>query len=236
MKRFTCTLILLLFCVAFGNAQTWKQLSGGGQGKAIYNDNGKIWVIGMGNSIFSYTGRTWKEYPGGGKALDIAVHNGTPYIIGINNGIWKGTGSGWVPMPGNGLGKRIFNDNGQLWIIGVNNNVFSFDGSNWNLYPGQVKAIDIAAHNGIPYIIAEGGVIWRGNGMGWIRLRGSGIGQKVYCDRKGTVWVVGINNGVFYYRSSRWNEYRGGGKARDISVYRGVPYVIGLQNSIWKGQ
>ncbi len=90
MKKITYTFILLLFCVAFGNAQTWKQLRGGGQGTAIYNDNGTAWVMGMRNSIFSYNGSRWQEYPGRGKAIDIAVHNGTPYIIGLNNGIWKG--------------------------------------------------------------------------------------------------------------------------------------------------
>lgn len=235
MKKITCVFVLLLFCFTAANAQAWKQLRGGGKGKEIYNDKGTLWVIGIDNSIFSYNGRLWKEYPGRGKAIDIAVHDGTPYIIGLNNGIWKGTGSGWVPMPGNGLGKRIYSDNGQLWIIGINNNIFSFENRNWNLYSGAASAIDIAAYDGIPYIIAEDGSIWRGNGMGWIQLRGNGIGKKISCDRNGTVWILGVNNSVFSYRFGRWNPYPGGGKGLDIAVYRGVPYLIGLRNSIWKG-
>ncbi len=90
MKKITYLLVLSLFCFTAVNAQSWKQLRGGGKGQAISNDNGTVWVIGIGNSIFSHNGRLWREYPGGGKALDIAVHNGTPYIIGLNNGIWKG--------------------------------------------------------------------------------------------------------------------------------------------------
>ena len=57
------------------NAQ-WTELSGSGAGKAIYNDNGRIWVIGTNDGIYSFNGIIWTEYPGGGRGKDIAVFNG----------------------------------------------------------------------------------------------------------------------------------------------------------------
>ena len=70
---------------------SWIEMKGGGLGKEIFCDsNGTIWLIGINNSIFTYSFNRWNEYSGGGKAIDISVYNGTPYILGLNNSVWKG--------------------------------------------------------------------------------------------------------------------------------------------------
>ena len=238
-----------------GTGSGWKVLAGGGKAKRIAVDasNGKLWVIGTNNGIYSYSGSAWKEYPGGGRGTDIGVYKGTPYVIGMNKGIHKGKGSGWQLLPGGGKATNLDVDgsNGRLIVTGTDTGIYYYTSSGWKAYSGNGKAIDVCAFNSKPFVLGLGNQIFshgasttgtpkpptttQGN-KGWIELPGGGRAKQLTIDESNNrAWVIGTNNGIYYYDGSSWKEYPGAGRGYDISVYKNTPYVIGLDNRLYRG-
>lgn len=212
----------------------WEILSGPNSCKKVYNEYGKAWVIGMDDRIYFQNGNGWKEYPGGGTAIDITVFNSVPYVIGSNGYIYKGTGNGWVSFEGGGTGKSIFCDKGTLWVVGSDDAIYSFKGNSWLQYPGGKQAIDIAVSDGTPYVIGMDNAVYVGTGTGWRKVAGK-AGKRIFYEG-GKIWIIGADDKVYYHEGKDWVLYPADGQGVDISAINGIPYVIGIDNAIYKGQ
>lgn len=212
----------------------WQPLSMPNSGKKIFCDNGKAWVIGMDDRIYFQSGNEWKEYPGEGIAQDIAVFNNVPYVIGSDGYIYKGTGNGWTQFGGYGSGKNIFCDKGIIWVVGSDDAIYSFKGGSWSQYPGNGQARDIAVNNGVPYVIGMDNAIYAGTGSGWKKVSGK-EGKRIFYEKE-KIWIIGLDDNIYYHNGKNWILYPGNGKGIDISVYNGVPYVVGMDNAVYKGK
>ena len=70
----------------------------------------------------------------------------------------------------------------------------------------------------------------------WIKIGGGGRGKDIAIDRSGRPWVIGTDNGIYYYDGTRWVQYPGGGRGLAIAVaLDGTPWVIGTDNGIYRG-
>ena len=136
-------------------------------------------------------------------------------------------------------GKKIYCDNGKVWTIGVDDKIYSFDGngSNFTEYPGDGRAKDIAVYNGVPYLIGMDDAVYEGsNGKFFEKLPGGSKGKKIYCDNKtGKVWVIGLDDKIYSFNGKHFIEYPGDGRAKEIAVYDGVPYLIGMDDAVYEG-
>lgn len=235
--------ILFSFQVSFaqsgrtGTGVVWDILPGGGYAKQITSEaNGKLWVIGMDNTIFSHNGTKWVQFPNGA-GLDIAAYNGTPYVIGMDNQIYKGnsTGTGFDLLPGGGYGKRIAVDanTGIVWVIGMDNTIFSFNGANWIQYPNGA-GLDLVVHRGVPYVIGMDGQIYKGNGSGFDLVPGGGYGKRIAIDATSNIlFVLGTDDSVFELKNNVWVRV-GTGYGLDITANRLKTAVVGLDNQIFR--
>lgn len=215
----------------------WSHLPGGGYGKQIASDaNGKPWVIAMDNSVYSFNGTIWEPYPRF-LGLDIAVYGQTPYVIGLDNQIYKGTGSGFVMLPGGGYAKRITVDQrtGKVWVLGMDNGIFYYSGSTWVRYPNGYGS-DIAAYDGVPYVIGMDGRIFKGTGSGFVEVPGGGYGKRIAIDSaNGQLYVTGTDDGVFTLQNNTWKRMSTG-YALDLTVNKYKLRVLGMDNSVYKGE
>lgn len=68
----------------------------------------------------------------------------------------------------------------------------------------------------------------------WTHLPGNGYGKNIASDANGKPWVIAMNNSIYSFNGTIWEPY-GSGFGLDIAVYGTTPYVIGLDNRIFKG-
>ena len=213
----------------------WDLLPGGGYAKQITSEaNGKLWVIGTDNTIFSYNGSAWIQYPNGA-GLDVAAYNGTPYVIGMDNQIYKGNGHGFDLLPGGGYGKRIAVDanTGIVWVIGMDNTIFSFNGSSWVQYPNGA-GLDLVVHRGVPYVIGMDNQIYKGNGSGFDLGPGSGYGKRIAIDATTSkLFVLVMDDSVFELKNNIWTRV-GSGYGLDITANRTKIAVVGLDSQLFR--
>lgn len=70
----------------------------------------------------------------------------------------------------------------------------------------------------------------------WTKLPGNGAALRIAVDPSyNRAWVIGVNKSIYYFEGAAWREYPGGGKALDITVSRGTPAIIGLDNKVYQG-
>lgn len=212
----------------------WTFISKSNNTKKLYNEKDKLWALGLDNGIYSFDGQNWNAYTGGGQGVDIAARNGIPYVIGMDGNIYKGTGTSWTMLNTTGSGKSIFCDNETIWIIGGDDGIYYLKEGVWKTYPGNGQGFDIAANNGVPYVIGLDNIIYKGTGSGWSPLSGQ-KGKRIFYE-SGKVWIIGIDDNIYYHDGIKWILYPGNGKGIDISVINGIPYVVGLDNAIYKGK
>ena len=69
----------------------------------------------------------------------------------------------------------------------------------------------------------------------WRPLR-DGQGKDIAIDGLGRVWVIGMDNRIYFYNGSAWQLYPGNGAGLAVSVSRdGTPFIIGMDNRIYRG-
>lgn len=214
----------------------WTNMGGFGKDIAVDNQN-RPWVIGSNNGIHYHDGTKWIEYPGKGKGGAIATGpGGVPWVIGTNGRIYHAIGSGWKEHPGNGIGRDIAIDgNSRPWVIGTDNRVYYSNGSRWLVHPGNLKAKALSVTSkGVPYIIATDNFVYYGTQNGWQKHAGNATGVDIAIDSQDRPWVIGLKSDIFQFKNGRWTALPNG-KAKRLSIARnGVPFVIGLDNHIWR--
>ena len=216
-------------------------ISGAGQVWVVKKGDNKVRYASQALPPFGYVGAYLDQNPGG-LAKQVAVHGSQPYLIGTDDKVWEGKPNGWVVLPGSPSVKRIATDasTGVLWCITSTNAIKSFTPGTraWQTHPGGGKGRDICAHDGVPYVIGTNSGIYQSRGGdGWRLLPGGGKGKRVGVDTNtGKLWVIGMNDGIYaYHGASGWNEHAHNGRARELFVHDGKPFIIGKTgNALWR--
>ena len=134
------------------------------------------------------------------------------------------------------------NEQGQVWVIRADNQVrLSNDrlpnlGLYFDVNPGG-SAKELAVLGQKPYLIGMDNKVWEGLSDHWAPINGSPNTRRVSLDRStGKLWVVTSDAKIMSFTpsSKAWVEHPGGGLAKDICAYQGVPYVIGMDDRIWR--
>lgn len=230
-------------------AKTWTELPGGGLARRIDVWDGTPWVIAKDYTVWFYDLNKWKQFPVPITGKDIAVVNATPYIIRERDNqvmCWRASLMQWIGFAGSRPAQAICCDrhDGVAWIIGTDNRIYRWSGNSWVEYgptnpPRQ--ALDIAVNGGIPYVVGTNHKIYKGTGSAWQEVALGGLASAVACDseRPATPWVIAYpDNRIFSCPATSWVEYGPTtpvGKGFDIAVWRGIPYAVGDNYKIYKG-
>lgn len=136
------------------------------------------------------------------------------------------------------------NSDGQAWIVKTDGKVRTTSdrlpgyGIFFDVDPGGVaKEVVIRAQK--PYVIGMDDKIWEGLPNKWAVLSGSPTCKRVTIDgSNGKVWVVTLDNRIFSFApaTKAWKEHPGNGKAKDICIHNAVPYLIGMDDRIYKSK
>jgi hypothetical protein len=95
----------------------------------------------------------------------------------------------------------------------------------------------LAVRGSKPYAIGSNNHIWEGKPDGWFMLAGSPKCKRLALDPgNGMPWVVREDDHIAHFNpvSKAWVEHPGQGRAKDICVANGTPYVIGSNDMIYK--
>jgi len=131
---------------------------------------------------------------------------------------------------------------GQLWTCSVTGRIRTASAkvparALWlDIDPGG-QAFRIAVRGTKPWTIGSDHRLWEGRPDGWFAVAGSPECTRLALDpANGTPWVVRADQHIVRYdlRAHAWIEHAGGGLAKDICVSDGTPYVIGMDDRVWK--
>ncbi len=216
-------------------------ISESGQLWVVRKSDGRVRVAGQALPAEGFVGAFLDQNPGA-VAKGVAVHGDQPYVVGTDNKVWEGKTTHWAPLAGSPSVKRISIDasTGKLWCITSSGAIKSFTPATrvWATHPGSGLGRDICAHDDVPYVIGSDYQIYKSIGAaGWSLLPGGGKGKRIGINKKtGKLWVIGSNDGIYAYRGAAgWNEHAWNGRARELYVHLGVPYIIAREGSaLWK--
>ena len=136
------------------------------------------------------------------------------------------------------------NSDGQVWIVKTDGKVRTTSdrlpgfGIFFDVDPAGV-AKEVAVRAQKPYLIGMDDKIWEGLPNKWAVLPGSPTCKRVTVDgSSGKVWVVAMDNRIFSFdpATKAWKEHAGNGKAKDICIHNAVPYLIGMDDKIYKSK
>ena len=236
MKRIISTLVLFISLAMPALAQNWQPLSGI-HAIDISVSNSAVWIVGTDNQVYSAPkspSGVGKFQPAVGviKATRISVgDDNQPWIVGTDQGVYRYSGQGWLRIGTESAIDVSVNLNGG-WIIATDNKIYQWTGSQWKKFSNTFKGTRLGvANSNRVFLVGMDGSIFDCNGSDWGRLKDM-KGQDV--DVTGTTpWIVGADNGVYYYEGN-WLPY-GHPQAQAISASSGTPYVIGRDNKPYVG-
>ncbi|NDD30097.1 MAG: hypothetical protein EB084_17715 [Proteobacteria bacterium] len=237
MKRALASIVLVLALMVPAFAQQWSPLSGI-HAIDISVSGSAIWIVGTDNKVYTAPkpapGRIAKFVPAPGSisATRISVgDDNQPWVVSTDQGVYRFSGQGWLRIGTQSAIDISVNLNGG-WCLGTDNKIYQWTGAEWKRYSNTFKGTRLAvANSSRVFLVGMDGSIFDCNGSDWGRLKDQ-KGQDI--DVTGTTpWIVGSDNGVFYYQGN-WLPY-GAPQAQAISASSGTPYVIGRDNKPYIG-
>jgi Peptidase family M23 len=213
------------------------------------SDEGQLWAVNSDNKVRLSSERlppdglvgAYLDHDPVGSAKEVVLLGAKPYLIGMDDRIWEGQTTQWARLPNSPSCMRIAADpsDGRIWAVTLDGRIMSLHlgQSPWIEHAGGGRAKDICVRNSRPYVIGMDDKIWQSQGPdGWSPLPGEGKGKRIAIDpQNGKLWVVGMNDGVWSHSGSgNWVEHPHGGRAKDLFIHRGTPYIIGLDNALWR--
>jgi len=209
---------------------------------------GKLWVVLAGPSqrvLGTSDAITAKSIvlgrDSGGAASAVRKWGPTVWVIGTDGKVWKDAGAGWTPLADPSTAQRIAVDasSGTVWSLDANRRIRRHDGSAWvEFAPAGGEGKDLAVHAGTPYVVGMDDFIYKGGPAGWQKLAGSSPKMKRIAvdETSGALWAIAVDGRIHSRQPSQsgWTEHPGGGLAKAIAVHGGKPYVLGMNDAIWK--
>ncbi len=207
------------------------------------SDSGRLWVVGTDHAIRTTNDRLpgrgiFLDVNPGGQGKEVALFGEKPYVIGMDNKIWEGLPDGWHPIANSPTCAHfaVNPKDGSIWVVSTSGSVAHFHGGTWNTIQG-IQAIDICIGGSEVFAIDSENRVRKHLGLGWTAVPGDQKGVRIAGESNGRLWVVAPDNKIMYLNNggTKWNEYGGGGKAKDIALFQGNPFVISTGNHLWSG-
>ena len=131
---------------------------------------------------------------------------------------------------------------GQLWIVRNDDGQILTTNDRlpaWGVHldlNSNGRAKEIALIGQKPYVIGTDDRLWEGRPEGWFAVSGSPLLKRIAVDAStGMLWALRSAGGALVLNPATnvWTE--AGGTWKDICAANGVPYVIGLNDRIYRG-
>lgn len=208
--------------------------------------DGKLWICNLDGGVLTTVQGLDEEVislgidtSGGGHSVRKGLTK--PWVIGANDMLWRGEPNGWVQVAGSPTLARIAVDVGDesVWTVAATDGrVRRLHGGRWSDVLGEHRALDLCVHNGRAWMVEkESRAVFAHRGGGWTRLSGSSpfLNRVAVDEVGGTLWALAIDGRIFHRAAGteNWTEHAGG-KVKEITVHRGTPYVIGMDDGLWK--
>lgn len=207
--------------------------------------NGRLWVTAGQRRVLTTNdaigdANIMMDLDTGGVARAVRKAAGKPWVIGDDGRLWRGEPNGWVAVAGSPVLQRLAVDatNDDVWAVDNLNNVRRCRAGVWRTHPGGGKGKDICVHDGKAWVVGMDDKPWVSTATGWSQSGGAppAVKRIAVDETSATLWGVGPDGRIYSAAgtASAWTEHPGGGRAQDITVHAGVPYVIGMDDGIWK--
>lgn len=211
--------------------EAWVSVSGAAV-RITVDFRGVPWVVNSGNNIYRWNGKSWTQTTG--KAVDIgAGADGSIYITDKDGKIFRyiETTGQWAQIEGSGA--QVTADAcGKPWVINSAGAIYQrFDDCNKceitpiDTFPFEelVTIVDVDASNiPRPY---------------WEFLSGEAL--DIGVSTTGDAWVIGLNQGIYYWTEKTLSWTKVDGAAVRIAVGPdNIPYVVNRNNNVyrWNGR
>jgi hypothetical protein len=98
-------------------------------------------------------------------------------------------------------------------------------------------ASSVRRWNSTAWVIGTDHKVWRTSATGWQPLADASTAQRIAVDASNnTVWSIDANRRIRRHNGSAWGEFSpAGGEGKDVAVHGGTPYVVGMDDFIYKG-
>jgi hypothetical protein len=170
---------------------------------------------------------------------EIAFLGQMPYLIGTDDKLRDRRPGQWEIINGSPPCKRVTADaaRDRIWVVDVNSRVHRFNPATraWAESPAA-RAKDICAHDGVAHVIGTDDKVWANGPNGWTPLPGDKKGRRIAVDaRNGKLWLVDLSNRIWFHKGGGvWEEHPSPGRANDIFIHHGTPYIIGSDDGLWR--
>jgi len=126
-------------------------------------------------------------------------------------------------------------DAANLVAVGADQRILRWNGTAWQHLAGGNTQNDVTTAGGRSFIVGNDNRIWQFGRGAWTVMQGNGLGKRLTADNQDKLWVIGTSNEIFSFNGSAWDKYPGGGIGLDIAAYNGVPFVVGMDQKIYRG-
>lgn len=129
----------------------------------------------------------------------------------------------WVVLAGSG---RVLTTNDAITAASI---VLASDTA------GVAKSV--RRWNTAAWVIGTDNKVWKSSATGWTPLADQSTVSRIAVDpANNTVWSLDANRRIRRHNGSTWAEFApAGGEGKDLAVHAGVPYVVGMDDFIYKG-
>lgn len=161
-------------------------------------------------------------------APNLGLTADSPWFLGPDGGVYRG-----LERVGPGTGTDLAVAGQTPYVVGMDGLIWSGRGGNWRPFNMLFKAqrLSIGPDGSVLALGLDGGV-YRVDAQGWTRV---GLATGTDLAGGGTLYVIGMDQKVWFYRSSTWLPFNIVALGKRIAAAPdGTVYLIGTDNGVYQ--
>ena len=209
------------------------------------DQKGHLWIVDKAGKILTSKRKigaitTLIDHDTKGVGTHISKANGMPFTIDKSGNAWFGMPNGWIKIE---YSKKIIDiaidpKTEIAWAIDVDKKILKLINNKWIHYGGQGRGKAIRVFNNTIWVIGMDNSLWKNvSSTNWQQMLNTKMKDFAISPDNHKIWFIDTSNKI-----KSWTEGAklimphpaSEGRAKKIKLYNGIPYVIGMDNTIWK--